>query len=102
MCGENTVDLGLCVPMDGGFGVDTQIPVKRMGDGELSFHLMPKHQRISGRFVPVFPDEPFAWIQMLQKAHLARQDGQIGIVLAEDQRSRDNPTGQWSEPITSE
>lgn len=101
-CGANTVDLGLCVPQGNEFGVDTKIPIKRLGEGELTFRLVPKHNALKGEFVPVSPSEPFGYIRQLQKAHLARQDGLLGIILMKDQSSSDTPTGQWSEPITSE
>ena len=84
-CGENTADLGLCVPQGDRFGVDTRIPIKRLGEGAISFRLLPKHSSLEGKFVPVFPDEPFGYIHQLQKAYLARQDGVVGIILKEDQ-----------------
>ena len=93
-CGENRVDLGLCVPQGSLFGVNTKIPIKRLGEGKLQFHLIPKLQKIDGRFVAVSPNEPFAYIRQLQNAHLARQDGHLGIALAENQNSRVKPTGQ--------
>lgn len=99
---QNTVDLGLCVPMDGKFGVETKIPCKRLGEGSFSFRLVPRRRKSAANFVPVSPDEPFAYIRQLQNAHLARLEGAVGIVLPEHQTSSDNPTGQWSEPITSE
>ena len=102
VCGENAVDLGLCVPYADGFGTDVQIPIKQIGEGELRFRLIPKHGRLHGRFVPVSPDEPFSYIRQLQNAHLARQDGHIGVILEDDQNSRDKPTGQWSDPSTFE
>ena len=101
-CGENTVDLGLCIPHSDGFGMDTKLPIKRLGDGELTFRLIPKHNKPEGEFIPVTPEEPFGYIQKLQQAHLAEQDGLMGIMVGEDQNSNDNPTGQWSEPSTSE
>ena len=101
-CGTNTVDLGLCVPYGEQFGIDTRIPVKRLGEGVMSFQLLPKHHKLEGNILPVSPEEPFPYIQKLQQAHLAQQDGLVGVVFSEDQRSNDSPTGQWSEPITSE
>jgi hypothetical protein len=101
-CGNLSADLGLCIPKDNQFGVDTAIPVKRLGHGELSFRLVPKHSRVEGDFVTVSADEPFGYIQQLQKAHLVHREGVVGIALCGDQSSMDNPTGQWSEPITSE
>lgn len=96
------MDLGLCVPHSDGFGMDTRIPVKRLGEGELTFRLLPRHSKPDGAFIPVSPEEPFGYIQKLQQAHLAQQDGLVGIIVNEDQNSSDSPTGQWSEPITSE
>lgn len=101
-CGENTVDLGLCVPHGAEFGVDTTIPIKRLGEGDLTFHLIPKRSKLEGKFVPVSADEPFCYIRRLQNAHLARQDGLVGILVTKDQMETDSPTGQWSEPNTSE
>lgn len=101
-CGDNTVDLGICIPLEDGFGMNTRIPVKRLGEGTLIFQFVPKHTELQTQFVPVFPEEPFGYIRQLQNAHLAKQDGHVGIEFTEDQRSRDNPTGQWSEPSTSE
>ena len=101
-CAEKTVDLGLCVPKGQDFGVDTSIPIKRLGEGMLSFQLMPRHKKSEGRFVPISPEEPFHYISQLQQAHLSKQDGVVGIVLPGNQNSSDSPTGQWSDPITSE
>ena len=101
-CGENTVDLGLCIPHSDGFGMDTKLPIKRVGDGELTFRLMPKHNKLVGEFLSVASEEPFGHIQKLQQAHLALQGGLVGVIVNEDQNSSDNPTGQWSEPSTSE
>ena len=42
ICGRTREDLGICVPMDGGFGMDKRIPAKRLGEGEMSFELVPK------------------------------------------------------------
>lgn len=41
-CGEKEEDLGVLVPMDGGFGLDTRRPVKRLGEGSVTFALAGK------------------------------------------------------------
>ena len=33
-CNEKQEDLGTLVPMDGAFGLEKRIPVKRLGDGQ--------------------------------------------------------------------
>ncbi len=80
-CGRNRESLGIVVPMGDGFGVDTRLPVKRIGEGSMTFTLVPKHEAVSGRFVPVYPEEPFAYIQLLKNAYLVRQNGQTGVML---------------------
>lgn len=80
-CGDKRENLGLVVPMDGGFGLDTRIPVKRLGEGALAFILIPKHDTPEGKFVPISPEEPFAYIERLKDAYLVKKGEQIGIVI---------------------
>ena len=82
-CGDKRENLGLVVPMDGGFGLNTALPVKRLGEGELSFTLIPKHDTPAGRFVPISPEEPFAYIERLKESYLVRKGEQVGILISE-------------------
>ncbi len=83
-CGDKEESLGVCIPGDGGFGLNTRIPVKRLGDGELTFRAVPKHADLKGRFIPLSPVEPFAYIDKLCKASLAVRGSTVGIILEED------------------
>lgn len=81
-CGSREENLGIVVPMDGGFGLDTRIPVKRLGEGEMKFTLIPKHgDRPGERFIPIYPEEPFSYIARLKDAYLARQGEQLGVMI---------------------
>lgn len=80
-CGGKNEDLGVCVPMDGAFGVEKKIPCKRLGAGTPEFQLLPKHEKPEGKFVAVYPEEPFSYMARLKDAFLAHQAGQLGIVL---------------------
>lgn len=80
---EGKVDLGVCVPMDGVFGVEKRIPCKRVGTGRPEFQLLPKHEGMQGRFVPIYPEEPFAYMTKLKDSFLAVRSGQVGIVVGE-------------------
>ena len=71
--------LGVLVPADGGFRLDTSVPVKQLGEGELSFFVVPRRETVSGVFVPILDEEPFAYISRLKKSFLIRKEGQIGI-----------------------
>ena len=42
VCEQGMEDLGICIPIDGLFGMDKKIPVKRLGEGKLRFELLPK------------------------------------------------------------
>lgn len=80
-CGDKQENLGVVVPVGDGFGLDKKLPVKRLGEGQMEFFLGPKHDRVMGEFVPIRPEEPFAYIARLKNAFLARQEGQIGVVI---------------------
>ena len=100
-CGGQQENLGVVVPMGDGFGLDTRQPVKRFREGEPSFSLIPKNEVPSGQFVPIIPEEPFAYLERLKTSFLVKKYGQMGILLV-DQSEISRPTGQWSEPVTSE
>lgn len=104
--GDSREDLGICVPMDGAFGMDKRIPAKRLGEGEMRFELVSKDWKpqaavtpqpaepaveeeistpepVEETFVPVSEEEPFEHLDKLENAMLAEQDGQIGIIIQE-------------------
>lgn len=78
-CGDNQVDLGILVPCRDGFGIDTKIPVKKIGEGKMAFSLTPKHDADQSKFVPIYPEEPFSYLSRLKGAFLEYQNGQTGI-----------------------
>lgn len=80
-CGEKKVDLGICVPMGEQFGVDKKVPCKQLGEGKPEFFLTPRPQTHGGKFVPVYPEEPFAYMSKLKDAFLEIRNGQMGIVV---------------------
>ena len=78
-CGEKRENLGVLVPGENGFGLDTRFPISRVGRGELSFRVMPRHEPLQGRqFVPITPEEPFAYLSRLKDAFLEIQEGKKG------------------------
>lgn len=87
VCGGKEENLGIVVPVQDGFGLDTKIPAKRLGEGKPEFYLVPKgvaateRTEPAGQFVPIYPDEPFAYIARLKKGFFAIQNGQAGVIL---------------------
>ena len=80
-CGGRTEELGVLAPVDGGFGLDRKIPVKRLGEGTPEFRVYGDREVPAGRFVPICPEEPFSYIAKLKDAYLVRRNGQAGILL---------------------
>jgi len=81
ICGNVQENIGIPVPVNGEFGLDTKLPVKRFGEGKPEFTLVPKYEFNDTMFVPVYPEEPFAYIARLKDAYLVRKNGQMGIAL---------------------
>lgn len=79
-CGDKSENLGVVVPMGDGFGLDKKIPVKRLGEGSMEFSLGPKHEQ-RGTFVPIYPEEPFAYIERLKDSFLVQKNAQVGIMI---------------------
>jgi len=73
--------LGILVPMEDGFGLDTKLPCKRLKNDSLFFSLIPKTEKSEAQFAPIYPDEPFSYIEQLKDSFLVRKYGQPGILL---------------------
>lgn len=74
-------DLGLLAPVDGALGLETCQPIKRFPGGTPSFSLWEKQRQPEGRFVPLSPGEPFAYLSELGHARLSYQNGTEGITI---------------------
>lgn len=80
-CGGQEENLGVLVPVEGRFGLEKKLPAKRLGQGTPEFCLVTRQEQSDFRFVPIYPEEPFAYLHRLENAFLARQDGHLGIVI---------------------
>lgn len=80
-CGGKRENLGVLVPMDEGFGLDRKLPAKRFAGGSPRFEIIPKHDKPTGIFIPITPEEPFSYIEKLKDGFLARKNGQLGLML---------------------
>ena len=84
MCGDDAIHLGILVPMGESFGLDTKLPVKRIGETAPEFQVLPGRVVTNGQFVPIKPEEPFAYIARLKDAFLAYQNGQVGVMFKKE------------------
>ena len=81
VCGGCTENLGIPVPAGEWFCLDTRIPAKRLGEGEPVIRAVPKRAEMYGEFVPLSPEEPFAYLNRLKNAFLEERGGRLGVVL---------------------
>lgn len=82
-CGGREESLGILVPVGDGFGLDTRLAVKRIGQGDPDFTVVPNRMPLEGKFVPIKPEEPFAYIERLKDAYLVNANGQTGMIIKE-------------------
>jgi len=82
---KGQTDLGICVPMDGAFGVETRISCKRFGEGKPEFWISPVTEDRKGLFYPVDPNMPFSEISKLRNGYFAIENGQKGVILGDSE-----------------
>lgn len=83
VCGDQMENLGVPVPENGYFVLQKNVPVSKLKDGNLRVRVVPRHPQLDGKFIPIRPEEPFAYLSRLKDAYLQRRGGQLGIVIRE-------------------
>ena len=71
---EHHQDLGILVPMEGDFGLDTRLPAKHFVQLPRRFIAVPRHGRFVGNLEPLSPKEPFAYINSMYAQLLQRRE----------------------------
>jgi len=80
-CGGKQENLGIPVPEKDAYTLNTRISVSRLGQGQMTFRAVPRHNPLEEKFVPLSPEEPFRYLSRLKNAHLENRNGIVGIVL---------------------
>ena len=78
-CGTRQERLGVLIPDEDTFRITTSVPVKRVGEGDMSFQILTDSPIPTGIFVPIVPEEPFAYLARLKDSFLEIQNGEPGI-----------------------
>ena len=81
MYGLQELDLGIAVPENGQFCVDTRIPVKRVPEGIPRVEVRPRRAERDLDFIPVHPEEPFIYLARLKQAYLVKRGETAGVML---------------------
>ena len=92
-CGDKQTDLGLCIPMGETFGIETRIPIKKVGIGYMRFDVVTSAGTGQGCFVAIAPTKPFLYISKLRFARVEVQGGETGILFPQS-REISMPIGQ--------
>ena len=96
LCGDKHVDLGICVPMEGAFGMDKKIPVKNIGSGEMTFRLLPKDWKQMRIVYDAQPEE------MPEVQHTEETVVEPQQEAAADSQNPEEVTGIQEQPIEEE
>lgn len=76
-------NLGILVPEGGKFRLRTRIPVRIIQTGTPKFCVVPFHRKERENFVPIAPEEPFAYLTKLRQAYMVREGDRVGIAFRE-------------------
>lgn len=79
-CEQGAVPIGLCVPQGGMLRLERSVPIKRLGQGCHRFYLVCEDCDKFGRKVKLSADEPFFYLQDLEKARFCLIDGEPSVV----------------------
>lgn len=80
--GENTTDLGICVPQGDQFTLMSRIPIKKLNADNCRFSLVrqgQKQKKHNSREVPVVTGKPFPAIDELASGYFRSEDSVIVI-----------------------
>lgn len=91
--GEKIIDLGLCAKEGDSIGLTARLNRKTVPAGKPVFCIAVKHRQSLESFIPICPQEPFAYIAKLKYAYLVNKAGKLGIAVR-DQNDNVSPTGQ--------
>lgn len=74
-------NIGILGPAEGGWGLQKKVPCKKLDPEDLTFLLIPSHESMEGKFVPISPEEPFSYLENLKDIYLHRQQDRLGVVV---------------------
>ncbi len=92
--GENTKDLGICVPTGEWFCLVSRVPMKYLSGERLEFTLVPKDKQEI--VASVATDELFADLDRLESAYFQEKDGKAEIIIDPIPGQQDSDPNQES------
>ena len=80
-CDDTQENLGVLVPEGDRFVLNTKLPVKKFREGSPEFWIFSNSEGSGEKVIPVYPDEPFAYISRLKDMYLVRKNGYLGLAV---------------------
>ena len=78
--GENMYDLGILIPANNSFMLQTRIPVKSICEGSVNFRLEQQRSHKQSHGLSISPEEPFRYLSRLERAYLTMHNKEIKIM----------------------
>lgn len=82
------IDLGLCYRKGEKIGLKTRVSVKQVGSAPFRFVAVPHKEYIERSFIPIRPEEPFAYIKRLENAYLTYRNKVPGICFKDPEQGQ--------------
>lgn len=82
-CGGIQESLGILAPVGVEFGLKKKVAARRFPNEKPEFRVVPSRPDKNDIFIPIKPEEPFAYIEKLKDAYLVRQNGILGVIIKE-------------------
>ncbi len=84
VCEDKEYSLGILVPVEDYFCIETKVPIKKIGETDISFFIAPRHASVRGNFIPIRAEEPFSYIEKLEDSYLEVQNNELGVRIVEN------------------
>jgi len=78
-CGDQRIDLGVCIPEGDVLRIETSVPVKRLGEGALHFFVIDN--MAGANWVELKSNSPCGCLEVLHKTRLEMRQGRVGLRL---------------------
>ena len=88
--GGRQMSLGIPAPSSDGYWLVSKKPIKEFTSETPEFRLAPKLQTVN--FIPIYPDEPFSYLDRLHNAYMEIRNGVTGVVISASGQPGSDPS----------
>lgn len=78
--GDKQTDIGICVPIDGMYGMNTSVAARNVDINAIDFILVPQGHIHSAESVSLDPEKPFAYLHALESMRLSADGRSLEMI----------------------